>query len=516
MRGWLLLPLLPALAAAGEQALTWKRFELAVAGACGDARAAVVFTGPGGARIQAPAFRSGGVCRARIAFPKPGRWTWESGGRRGAVTVAAYRGANALYRHGFLRVAANGRYLEHADGTPFLWMGDTAWFGPAKAEPGEWRDYLADRARKRFSVIQIAVLRTAPKGQPAPSPAEQPFDSAGAPDARYWDRIDARVREANERGLAILMVGVGWPPSTADAERVSSREFARYLAARFFGDHVVFSPNFDQRYQPLFDRVGENLRASTPLHLITQHPNTQNGQNDIYVPKPYLSFTGLQSGHHGGKLDAAYTAAREWPLRLRALEPVKPVINIEAMYDGRGNNDGPGWREQDARRLGWISWLSGALGYTYGAGETARKVPGSNGGIWGFNRNAGDWDYWRKAAAWPSSGQMTHLRDFFARVAWWRLEPAPQWVRNEGGAQDRPVLAVASDRSFAAACLPSGGRLVLDLRQFGDPRAAEWFNPRTGKRTPAARPAGGREAAVYTPPAPDQDWALWLAGRGTP
>lgn len=42
---------------------------------------------------------------------------------------------NPLYVHGFLRVnAATNRYLEHADGTPFYWLGDTHWSGYSLAE----------------------------------------------------------------------------------------------------------------------------------------------------------------------------------------------------------------------------------------------------------------------------------------------------------------------------------------------------------------------------------------------
>src|SRR4051794_19888990 len=33
--------------------------------------------------------------------------------------------------HGKLRVAKSGTYLEHADGTPFFFLADTAWTGPA-------------------------------------------------------------------------------------------------------------------------------------------------------------------------------------------------------------------------------------------------------------------------------------------------------------------------------------------------------------------------------------------------
>jgi hypothetical protein len=38
------------------------------------------------------------------------------------VEVSPYVGANPLCRHGYLRVAADHRYLTHAESTPFLWI----------------------------------------------------------------------------------------------------------------------------------------------------------------------------------------------------------------------------------------------------------------------------------------------------------------------------------------------------------------------------------------------------------
>ncbi len=31
------------------------------------------------------------------------------------------------WAHGVLQVSANHRYLQHTDGTPFFWLGDTGW-----------------------------------------------------------------------------------------------------------------------------------------------------------------------------------------------------------------------------------------------------------------------------------------------------------------------------------------------------------------------------------------------------
>ena len=61
-------------------------------------------------------------------------------------------------RLGKLRVAANCRYLEYDDGTPFFYLGDTAWglFGRLNREEAQY--YLSNRAAKGFTVIQAVAL----------------------------------------------------------------------------------------------------------------------------------------------------------------------------------------------------------------------------------------------------------------------------------------------------------------------------------------------------------------------
>ena len=74
-------------------------------------------------------------------------------------------------------------------------------------------------------------------------------------------------------------------------------------------------------------------------------------------------------------------------------EPHKPVINLEAMYDGQGVK---GWQAVDARSLAWRSWLSGAVGYTYGAGDLPPKCPQGSGAVWMWVTDSKKYDYWGK------------------------------------------------------------------------------------------------------------------------
>ena len=61
-----------------------------------------------------------------------------------------------MLKHGFLRVSTNGRHFEHADGTPFFWLGDTWW--KCLCQRMTWdgfQELTADRQAKGFNVVQI-------------------------------------------------------------------------------------------------------------------------------------------------------------------------------------------------------------------------------------------------------------------------------------------------------------------------------------------------------------------------
>src|SRR5205085_7383415 len=119
------------------------------------------------------------------------------------------------YTHGALRVSADKRYLEHADGTPFLWLGDTWWMGLTKRlhYPEEFNTLLTDRKKKGFNVVQIVA------GLYPDMPAfdERGANEAGFPWTRdyarinpaYFDAADYRIAYLVDHGIAPCIVG-GW------------------------------------------------------------------------------------------------------------------------------------------------------------------------------------------------------------------------------------------------------------------------------------------------------------------
>jgi hypothetical protein len=100
----------------------------------------VVFLDPQGRELKVPAFWAGGkLWKVRYSSPVTGTHSFrtvcstisDSGlhGLTGKVIAKPYTGQNPLFIHGPLHLSANHRFLQHADGTPFFWLGDTWWMG---------------------------------------------------------------------------------------------------------------------------------------------------------------------------------------------------------------------------------------------------------------------------------------------------------------------------------------------------------------------------------------------------
>ncbi len=85
------------------------------------------------------------------------------------LLIVSFTAATAFsQQHGGLRVAENNRYLEYEDGTPFFYLGDTAWELFHRLNREEADRYLTDRAEKGFTVVQAVILEDAGAGFPLP------------------------------------------------------------------------------------------------------------------------------------------------------------------------------------------------------------------------------------------------------------------------------------------------------------------------------------------------------------
>ncbi len=66
--------------------------------------------------------------------------------------------AQDVFMHGRIKVSGNGHFLQHADGTPFFWLGDTGWELFHRLTLEEINLYFNNRTQKGFNVIQAVLL----------------------------------------------------------------------------------------------------------------------------------------------------------------------------------------------------------------------------------------------------------------------------------------------------------------------------------------------------------------------
>jgi hypothetical protein len=106
---------------------------------------------------------------------------------------------------------------------------------------------------------------------------------------------------------------------------------------------------------------------------------------------------------------------------------------------------------------------------------------------------------------------MRVMRDILDRVEWWKLRPdrallAEDTANPEFANYIQP--ARAEDGRFALIYLPANPMVKLNLAKFARPVAASWFDPRTGRETPAGKLKPAPSVEVKTPGA--GDWLLML------
>ena len=440
-----------------------------------DVTVAVTYTGPGGRVLRSLGFWDGGTSfKLRCAFPTPGTWSWHTScsnptdtglhGRHGEIQVTAYDGPNPLYRHGFLRVSDNRRSLAHADGTPFLWIGDTHWAATTLLSERGFRRWVDDRAAKAFTVLQTNIARC--KASPLDAEGNAPWE-ADRWNVTFMRKLDREFDYANDKGLVLFvsaLIDLKWDLKIDDYPRL-----VQMIAARYYAHCITYSSSMDDGFSTEQDEISELIDRVTDRHLLTQHTGTSSRDPAKYYDRAYLDYCMNQSGHHGGDYEEASKAAVEWHLALYNREPHKPVVNGEAWYEGMAT-------PEQAVQMGYLSLLSGCCGYTFGANEC---LSGDSKLDALLNR---------KGAIYMAS-----LGRFFRGIDYGRcLVPCHALIRNPKAAyRDRCVLARTQDGTTYVAFLPHGGEIELDLTRAPGELSAKWFNAISGQYGPGFSVTGG-------------------------
>lgn len=465
-----------------------------------DVTCAVIFTAPSGTQQRVDAFWDGGTTwRVRFCPDEIGGWQWqtectnpEDSGlhqRGGQFTCTAYTGDNPLYVHGPLRVAPDSRYLTWGDGTPFFWLGDTAWNGVLRARPADWDRYLALRREQGFTVIQY--VSTQWRGHTRDAYGETAFTGTEGIqlNTAFFARLDARIAAINAHGLvaapimlwALTEIDPGVTLAEADAIRV-----IRYILARYGAYHVAWMLAGDGHYYddhaPRWQRIGRAVFGDRHDRIVTLHPSGQSWVGEEFRAEPWFDFIGYQSGH-GDSQEHLNWLVQGPPATYWANPPIRPVINLEPNYEGHPSyHTDHGFTDYEVRRAAyWSLLISPPAGVTYG-----------NNSIWVWpegvepaenHRNLPQVQPWHQGLDLPGIRSMTQLKGFFEALPWWTLEPKPALLADQPGVADASqFIAAAQTRDGRQSVIYTPGPAITLAMQAQQGR---WFDPRAGLWTPA-------------------------------
>jgi hypothetical protein len=519
----------------------WTRFERtftssrAYENALQDAELRVTLTAPSGRQRTIDGFWDGGTTwRVRFAPDEAGTWTYATQcsdeenaglhGQHGQLTAGEPGGDTAFRRHGPLRVADDRRSLEHAGGTPFLWIADTCWAGPVRSSAEEWEWYLQERQRQRFTAVQWVTTQFigAPDGDPEGRLAYRGVERITL-DVPFFQRLDKRLDAMNRAGLlgvTVLLWAAAWGApgeNSANPGHALPEDqlilLARYMIARWGANDVVWILNGDGNYTgevaARWRRVGRALFEETGPHLpVLLHPCGMNWPYDEFRDESWLDLLGYQSGH--GDDDATWRwlvqgpPATDWQT-----PPPRPVINLEPPYEYHIAYQSKQRLSADTvrRALYWSMLVSPTAGVTYGGH-----------GVWGWDDGSGPPAGhpstgtplpWREAVRMAGAEQVAHLAELFTPIKWWRLRPAQEILAEQPGAAEpqRWVAAARSeDGGLTVVYVPAGSHITLRDGSIDTAAGWRWFDPVLGGYTPAApRIEGG---AIHFDSPSDGDWVL--------
>lgn len=427
-----------------------------------------------------------------------------------------------------IRISDNKRFLIKEDGTPFFWLGDTAWELFHRLNREEAELYLKNRAEKKFNVIQAVALAELEGITVANSYGRKPLlqnsegeydptmpdlEVTGNDDYTYWDHVDYIVDKAAELGLYIGFLPTwgdkynkAWGKGPAIFNGENAKAYGKWLGERYKhktniiwvlgGDRpLVTAKHFD-----VINSMAQGIKEGDEgRHLITFHPCGDSSSSHHNHDEKWLDFNMIQSGHGALNYDNYRMVTDDY-----SKVPVKPTLDAEPRYEDHPIefNATKGYFDDfDVRQAAYWAVFAGGFGHTYGHHS-----------IWCMCTEPADYFimHWKDAINRPGAGQMQFLRNIIeSRPFLERVADQELIVENYNGANH---LQATRGESYAFIYSPNGLNIKVNMgRISGDKVKAQWYDPRTGEASCIGEFAN-EGVQSFMPPSSGRknDWVLVL------
>lgn len=431
------------------------------------------FTGPDGSEMIVPAFWAGEkYWSVRYSSHVLGKHDFRSECSiskdtglhkiEGSVLVSEYTGKNKLLKHGKLRISKDNRHIEHEDGTPFFWLGDTWWYGFTKnfKWPEIFRTLSEDRVRKGFSIIHIIAGLYPDFGKKFIEfeSSETGFvwdNNFTSINPYFFDAADIKIFSLINSELTPCIFGAwGYYLPWLGVEKM--KKHWRYIISRWGALPVVWSvageatmPFYARDFtgsdkavkeqETGWPKIAKYIKDTDPFkRLLTLHPSPFNesySTRDALDPDIF-DIDMLCIGHRGqDDLDVALEKLQ----KAVNANPPKPVFQGEINYEGIMDSSGP----EIQRFLFWTHIMSGAMGYSYGAAgimdiriEKYENHPGICGTFASYS--------WEEAMNFLGSCQLGFGKKFLEQFAFNKMKPHPEIVEPHWNEKNRMLPYAAT------------------------------------------------------------------------
>ncbi len=318
-------------------------------------------------------------------------------------------------------------------GSPFLWVGDTAWF-LMHASYSNADSYLANREAKGFSVVQAGCLGWGDTTMNVPNddgvtPFVNGATNVGAQRVQaYWDNLNRIINNAKSKqiyiGLLPTNANSGESNTNVLRDNTTAYSYGHFLGSTFKQSNVIWilggdSDIYYAPLQPLTRQLARGIadgnaglsadpnRSDNARNfgttLMTFHPSGSVPQSSsmVYANDIWLDFNMIQTYRNHGTV---FQMVKDDYARN------KPVVLGEGQYEGA-----VGSSALSVRQEAYWSYLAGAP-YTYGnimdGGENAPCCSTE------VNNNLDS----------PGAASMVNYRNFLATRDWSAYTPDQSFI----------------------------------------------------------------------------------------
>lgn len=258
--------------------------------------------------------------------------------------------AQKSFSGGRLTVSDNHRYLVHQNGTPFFWLGDTAWELFHRLNREEADQYLKRRAEQDFTVVQAVALAEFDGLNEQNPYGEVPLlnDDPTKPNEAYFKHVDYIIDKAAQYGLVIAFLPTWgdkvfkntWGKGPEIFTPTNARVYGRYVGNRYKNrENIVWVLGGDRQprdgsqdlavWRAMADGIQEGVGGADKA-LMTFHPQPNGldgGASKWFKDDAWFDFNMHQNGH------CRNTAMYDNITVSYNNQPVKPTMDAEPIYE---------------------------------------------------------------------------------------------------------------------------------------------------------------------------------------